>query len=106
MSVALVAGQEGIAATTGDFNHLLTGFSYNAGQRYAEFRKGDKMAGYGLAALIGGGAAAAAVKTGFLQKAWKVILALIVAAIAGLKKLFGGSRREDRRRRSSLRPCR
>jgi uncharacterized membrane-anchored protein len=95
MSVALVAGQEGIAATTGEFNHLLTGFSYNAGQRYAEFRKGDKMAGYGLAALIGGGAAAAAVKTGFLQKAWKVIVALIVAAVGGLKKLFGGSRREE-----------
>ncbi len=95
MSVALVAGQEGIEATTNDFNHLLTGFSYKSGQRYAEFRKGDKMAGYGLAALIGGGAAAAAVKTGFLQKAWKVIVALLVAAVAGLKKLFGGSRRED-----------
>jgi uncharacterized membrane-anchored protein len=95
MSVALVAGQEGIAATTSDFNQLLTGFAYKPGQRYAEFRQGDKLAGYGLAALIGGGAAAAAAKTGLLQKAWKAILALVFAAMAGLKKLFGGSRREE-----------
>jgi uncharacterized membrane-anchored protein len=95
MNVALVADQEGIAATTGDFNELLKGFSYQAGERYAEFRKGDKMAGYGLAALIGGGAAAAAVKTGFLSKAWKAIVALVFAAIAGLKKLFGGASREE-----------
>jgi uncharacterized membrane-anchored protein len=94
MSVALVADQEGIGATTADFNGLLKGFSYNAGERYAEFRKGDKIAGYGLAALIGGGAAAAAVKTGFLAKAWKAIVGLALAALAGLKKLFGGGTRE------------
>lgn len=95
MSVALVADQDGIAATTQDFNALLEGFSYQSGESYAEFRKGDKLAGYGLAALIGGGAAAAAVKTGFLQKAWKAILAVVVAALAGLKKLFGGRGGEE-----------
>ena len=89
MSVALVSDQSGIEAATSDFNQLLTGFEYKSGQRYAEFRSGDKLAGYGLAALIGGGAAAAAVKTGFLSKAWKAIVALIAAASAGLKKLFG-----------------
>ena len=95
MSVQLVAGQDDIAATTGDFNDVLKGFSYQPGERYAEFRKGDKMAGYGLAALIGGGAAAAAVKTGFLSKAWKVIVGLVFAAIAAIKKLFGGASREE-----------
>jgi uncharacterized membrane-anchored protein len=95
MSVALVADQDGIATTTEEFNALLTGFSYQSGERYAEFRKGDKLAGYGLAALIGGGAAAAAVKTGFLQKAWKAILAVVFAVLAGLKKLFGGRGREE-----------
>jgi uncharacterized membrane-anchored protein len=94
MSVALVTGQEHIGAATGDFDQLLTGFAYNPGQRYAEFRNGDKMAGYGLAALIGGGAAAAAVKTGFLGKAWKAIVALVVAAAGALRKLFGGGRSE------------
>ena len=95
MSVQLVAGQDDIAGTTSSFNEMLTGFSYQPGERYAEFRKGDKMAGYGLAALIGGGAAAAAVKTGFLQKAWKVLVALAFAVVAGLKKLFGGASREE-----------
>jgi uncharacterized membrane-anchored protein len=95
MSVQLVAGQDDIAATTSDFNAMLTGFRYQPGERYAEFRKGDKMAGYGLAALIGGGAAAAAIKTGFLAKAWKAIAGLVFAAIAGLKKLFGGASREE-----------
>ena len=89
MSVALVADQDGIGATTQAFDTLLGGFSYNPGQRYAEFRKGDKMAGYGLAALIGGGAAAAAVKTGLLQKSWKALVALFFAIVAGIKKLFG-----------------
>lgn len=95
MSVQLVAGQDDITATTGDFNEMLKGFSFVPGERYAEFRKGDKMAGYGLAALIGGGAAAAAVKTGFLSKAWKAIVALVFAAIAAIKKLFGGASREE-----------
>jgi uncharacterized membrane-anchored protein len=94
MSVQLVADQDGIAATTGEFNEILKGFSYKPGERYAEFRQGDKMAGYGLAALIGGGAAAAAVKTGLLQKAWKFLVVIAVAAFGALKKLFGGSREE------------
>jgi uncharacterized membrane-anchored protein len=95
MSVQLVADQAGIADTTREFDTLLEGFAYQPGERYAEFRTGDKMAGYGLAALIGGGAAAAAVKTGFLQKAWKVLLGLAFAAAAGLKKLFGGASRDE-----------
>jgi uncharacterized membrane-anchored protein len=94
MSVQLVADQDGIAATTGDFNQMLKGFAYKPGERYAEFRKGDKMAGYGLAALIGGGAAAAAVKTGLLQKAWKFLVVIAVAAFGALKKLFTGRREE------------
>ena len=52
------------------------------------------MAGYGLAALIGGGAAAAAVKTGLLQKAWKFLVVIAVAAFGALKKLFTGRREE------------
>jgi uncharacterized membrane-anchored protein len=94
MSVQLVADQEGIATTTGDFNTLLKGFAYNPGERYAEFRKGDKMAGYGLAALIGGGAVAAAAKTGLLQKAWKFLVLIAVAAFGALKKLFTGRGQE------------
>ena len=100
MSVALVADPSMIDTATTEFNDVLQGYSYNSGRRYAEFVKGDKLAGYGLTALIAGGAGAAAVKSGLLQKAWKFIVMLFVAAIAGLRKLFGamsgasGSRNE------------
>jgi uncharacterized membrane-anchored protein len=43
---------------------LLQNYSFNEGEKYSEFRSGDKIAEYGLSALIVGGAAAAAVKTG------------------------------------------
>jgi len=88
MSVALVADPEHVESAIAEFNGVLRGYSYNQGQRYAEFRQGDKLAGYGLAALIAGGAGAAAVKSGALGKLWKGLIALLVAAVAGLKKFF------------------
>jgi uncharacterized membrane-anchored protein len=90
MSVQLVADPEMIDSATAQFNDVLAGYKYSDGQRYAQFVQGDKLAGYGLAALIAGGAGAAAVKSGFLQKFWKFLVMLVVAGAAGLKKLFGG----------------
>jgi uncharacterized membrane-anchored protein len=73
----------------------MQGFSYTSGNRYAEFMKGDKVAGYGLTALIAGGAAAAAVKTGLFAKLFKVIAAagaalwkFIVIAFAAIARFF------------------
>ncbi len=70
-------------------------FTWKAGESYAEFREGDKVAEYGLAALIAGGAAAVAIKTGFLAKFLKPIIIGVIAlfgAIASFfKKLFGRS---------------
>ena len=68
MSVQLVADSSSIDAATREFNDVLDGYTYNQGQRYAEFVKGDKLAGYGLTALIAGGAGAAAVKSGLLAE--------------------------------------
>ena len=84
MRVDLVMGPEEYAASLSDFNNLLTGFTFQQGHRYADFVRGDKVAKYGLTALILGGAGAAAVKTGLLAKAWKLILFAILA----LKKLI------------------
>jgi uncharacterized membrane-anchored protein len=89
MSVQLVADPAGIADATVEFNGVLRSYSYNSGQRYAEFRQGDKLAGYGLAALITGGAGAAAVKTGLLQKFWKLIVLGCVALLGVARRLFG-----------------
>ncbi|HWY96548.1 MAG TPA: DUF2167 domain-containing protein [Steroidobacteraceae bacterium] len=78
MSAVLIADPDGLSAATEEFKSTLAGFEYVSGQRYAEYRPGDKVAKYGLAALVTGGAAAIAVKTGL----WKVIVG---AAVAGWK---------------------
>ena len=46
---------------------------FKAGSRYAEFGQGDKIAAYGLTALVAGGAGAALAKSGLLSKMWKAI---------------------------------
>ena len=55
-----------------DFDKLLAGFEFATGNRYAEWVKGDKVAAYGLTALVAGGVGAAAVKSGALGKLWKL----------------------------------
>jgi uncharacterized membrane-anchored protein len=78
---------------------LLNGYSFNAGESYAEYRPGDKVAEYGLAALIVGGAAAVAAKKGlfgvlatFLAAAWKFLVAAVVGALAWVRKKFGAKK--------------
>lgn len=80
MSVLLVASPENMNEAIVDFKQKLNGFEFNAGEKYAEFKQGDKVAEYGLAALILGGAAAVATKKGF----WAVLAGLF----AGLWKLI------------------
>jgi uncharacterized membrane-anchored protein len=69
---------------------------FSGGSRYADFDpKTDKVAKYGIAALVAGGVVAGAAKLGLLKGLWVGILALkkfiIVAALAVgafFKKLF------------------
>ena len=95
MSATLVSSVETLPADTQEFKTALEQFHYVAGERYAEFKEGDKIAEYGLAALILGGAAAVATKKGlwaviggFLAAFWKVIAGVAVAAAAGLGSFF------------------
>jgi uncharacterized membrane-anchored protein len=75
---------------------LLAGnFNYVSGQKYSEFKSGDKVAAYGLSALVLGGGAVMAAKMGlfakfgvFLGKAWKGIVFALIALGAGLKKVW------------------
>ncbi|MBE2214378.1 MAG: DUF2167 domain-containing protein [Opitutaceae bacterium] len=67
---------------------LVAGYEFNKGKTYAEFKKGDKIAEYGLMGLMAAGAGAVAVKSGLLAKFWKVLIVPIVAVGAWLKKLF------------------
>lgn len=73
---------------------ILSIVDFNEGHRYADYKPGsDKVAAYGLAALVAGGVAA---KTGLLKGIFLAILALkkfaivaVLAVFAGIKKLFG-----------------
>lgn len=95
MSAILVSDPSSLAADTQQFKGALAQFAYVPGERYAEFKAGDKVAQYGLAALIVGGAAAVATKKGFwaamvafLGAFWKVVLGAGVAALAWLGSIF------------------
>jgi len=89
MRVTLVCDPQQVEATLPVSKKLLADFSYAQGHRYEEWRKGDRLAKYGLTALVAGGAAAVAAKTGLLKHLWKLIVAGVVAIGALLKKIFG-----------------
>ncbi len=90
MNADLVVSPEQIGAALPEFNAMLGQFSFTAGNRYAEFTRGDKVAEYGLAGLIVGGAGVALVKTGLLQKFWKLIVFGLIALAGAVKRLFAG----------------
>lgn len=97
MAATLVTDPENLARDRVAFNAALSGMDFNAGKRYAEFRDGDKVAAYGLGALVVGGAAAAAAKTGagkaLFKGLWVAILAGGAAVVGVVKRLLG--RRRD-----------
>jgi len=88
MEVTLVADPAVLAETMPKFKAMLEGFQFKQGQRYAEFRAGDKTAAYGLTGLIVGGGAAVALKTGVFKWLWKVLAAGAAGIAALVKKLF------------------
>lgn len=88
MSADLVLSPDELATAVPVYESLLDGFTYTEGHRYAEYRKGDKLATYGLTALIAGGAGAVAMKTGILAKFWKLIVVTVLAGVAALKRFF------------------
>lgn len=89
MRVTLVSDPARLSATLPDFRNLLANFEFTAGNRYAEFVQGDKVAKYGLAALIVGGGAAVAAKAGVFKWLWKILLVGALAVAAFFRKIFG-----------------
>lgn len=88
MNVDLVMGPEQADAALAEFNGMLTGFEFKTGSKYSDFTRGDKVAEYGLAGLVVGGAGVALVKTGLLQKFAKLIVVGFVALAGAVKKLW------------------
>jgi uncharacterized membrane-anchored protein len=103
MSANLMVDPEKLGATLPVVKNLLGGFSYIEGKRYAQYLPGDKVAKYGLTALVVGGAVGVAAKTGFLAKIiasmgklWKALIVGLIAVGAALKKfVFGRKKSQD-----------
>ena len=90
MKVTLVTAPENINTTLPKFRALMGGYEFNQGHRYAEFTAGDKISKYGLTALVVGGAAAVAVKSGAFKWGSKLLVVGIFALLAWAKSLFSG----------------
>ena len=90
MSAMLVSEPDNMDQDVKLFHELLNHFEYVDGQRYAEFRVGDKVAQYGLTALIVGGGAAVAAKAGggLIKAGAAAVLALLAGLWAGIKSLL------------------
>jgi uncharacterized membrane-anchored protein len=100
MSANLLVAPPELDATLPKVKTILQGFSYVQGQKYSEWKSGDKVAKYGLTALVVGGAAGVAAKMGFfaklaasLGKLWKVIVLGAIGLLAALKGLIFGKKK-------------
>ena len=94
LSMNAVAGMDRLEQIRGDMRPLIEVAEFNEGYRYAEFNsKTDRMAEYGLAALVAAGVGAKLglfAKLGALLLAFKKVIILAFVAIgAFIKKLFG-----------------
>lgn len=95
-----VAGMDQLDQIRAATPQILAMVNYNEGHRYADFNpKTDKVAAYGLAALVVGGIAA---KAGFFKLLIPVLLAAkkfvvigVVAVVGFAKRLFRGGQKED-----------
>lgn len=95
MEVVLVCDPADLQKHLKPFNEVLAGYKFSTGESYAEYKPGDKVAKYGLGALVLGGAAVGAAKFGlfawlavFLKKAWKLVIVAVVAVAAFFKKII------------------
>ncbi len=97
MHVTLVCDPEDLQSVLADYQLIVSGHKYRAGNSYAEYVEGDKLAGYGLNALVAGGALYGASKLGllakiglFFKKGFKLIIVGVIAVGAFFKRLVFG----------------
>jgi len=94
LSLEAVSSMSDLNRVNEGMKQILPMAQFDVGNTYADYKPGtDKLAAYGLAALVGGGIAAKAglfAKLGALLLAGKKFIVLIFLAIAGFfKKMFG-----------------
>jgi uncharacterized membrane-anchored protein len=94
VKATLVSDPGRLEHDTAEFRDALASYAFVPGERYAEFRAGDRVAEYGLAALVLGGAAAVATKTGF----GKALAKFVVVGVAAMGSAIAAFFRRLRRR--------
>jgi len=89
----LVSDPANLQTDLQQYRVAMAGFAYLPDKKYEDHQSGDKVAEYGLGALVAGGAAAAVVKTGLLAAIlkfgvafYKLILVGVLAAYAAMRK--------------------
>lgn len=92
MNVTMVGPPMNIESGVREFRQSLAHLRFKPGETYADFKQGDKVAGYGLAGLVMGGAAASAQQKGlwtllvdFLGALWKQLAGLALAGVAFIR---------------------
>ena len=88
MSANMVIDPRFVSSAMPAYNTIIGSIDFNSESHYASFRAGDKVAEYGLVALIAGGIGTTAIKTGLFAKYLKPILVgLFVLFASVFKKL-------------------
>jgi uncharacterized membrane-anchored protein len=92
LSLNAVASLSDLDKVRADMPRVLAMADFDQGERYADYNAGtDKLAAYGIAALVAGGLAAKAglfAKLGVLLLAFKKVIVVGLAALAGVIKKF------------------
>lgn len=100
LSVNFIGAIEALEEVRAAAPEVLAMATFNSGQTYADYQPGDKKAGYGVAALIAGGAGVAALKKAglltvvlaFLKKGW-ILIPIVLGG--GWKMITGLFRRNQ-----------
>ena len=93
--ITLVADIPQLDSAIPELANILEGYAYQPGGTYAEYRKGDKVAKYGLTALVAGGAAVVALKSGLFKHIWKFLVIGGAAIASFFKKIFKRKNNSD-----------
>jgi uncharacterized membrane-anchored protein len=78
-----------------EFKASMVNFKYVDGEKYSDWKEGDKVAAYGLGALVLGGAAAVATSKGGFKLVGLAIFAALAAMWAAIKRFFGNKKTDQ-----------
>ena len=97
IELSMVSDMSELAQIEAQVPAILGMVDFTDGNRYADYKSGDKVAAYGIAGLIAGGVLA---KAGFFKLAWvfvakfiKLIIVGMIALFAGIKRLVTGNKK-------------